>query len=440
VLATLVVGGCDAATGAAFTRASSNRGAGGAPVATQGAPCDEGEARPCHVARRSKAGVTSCFVGVAVCHEGVLGACGEVDPGAPTPLGASFTPGPAGACVDDPCDPWCLQFVDAPDGGVAADAGAVGGSFEGGAVGSLPGGFENKGLKDASHPPKSPCTGASDCQFDHRCVAGNCVPWGPGETDPGCAGIDLTAGVPCDGLVPVCNRGNTTAPAGVKIGVLNGNSAQLQGNLGRCSGLAGTLAGSCATTTTIPPGECVAVAGCPLGNGTRSLVVNPPAGLGVGAPVAECACGDNWTVGPGGACPAQTPPLVTTTVTEAYVATCPPGARPAWGWLAWSATVPSNASGAARVTLRGHTAASVTELAPGCADYATFGDVPSASPASCPMSGPAPCPVDLSAALGPVRARDAALELVITLDPTPDGAVGPSVASWKVTYSCVPSE
>src|SRR5262249_10258973 len=48
-------------------------------------------------------------------------------------------------------------------------------------------------------------------------VKGDCVPWLPNETDPKCPGIDLSVGVPCNGELPVCNHGNTAAPAGLKI-------------------------------------------------------------------------------------------------------------------------------------------------------------------------------------------------------------------------------
>jgi hypothetical protein len=433
------VAACDAG-GAAFGHAAP-RTTGTSSGADGSAGCEEGEARVCHVALGEHAGVTSCFEGVATCRAGAFGACEAADPGGlATPLDLALPAADAGGCADDPCDPYCQAVASAPDGGLAPRPAADGGAFVGGSVSSLPGGFANKGLKDASHPPnQAPCGGPADCQFDYRCLAGACVPWTPGGVDTTCLGADLTAGVPCGGLVPVCNRGTATAPAGVVVAVFSGNSAQLQGDLGLCSGASGALAGSCTTPAPIAPGACIPVPDCPIDGGTRAIVVNPSASYGLGAPVPECQCGNDWTVSAGGACGQSPAGFVATKATETITATCPPGARPQWGFLTFSATVPSDASGASRLRFRARAANTAAGLA--AATSVLLADVPTTVPPSCGMGGPAPCPVDVFAALGGLpAAAQPALALDLELDPAPDGLVGPTLASWKVTYSCAPSE
>ncbi|WP_170319999.1 vWA domain-containing protein [Polyangium spumosum] len=123
-------------------------------------------------------------------------------------------------------------------------------------------------------------------------VKGDCVPWLPGQTDPDCAGHDMSIGVPCDGSVPVCNHGNTVVPAGVKILSLPAGSGQF----GRCNpnqAVAG--AQSCTTPSPIPPGKCINVpaASCNLGGSKRELMVNPPSHGGY-TQLPECQCLDNW--------------------------------------------------------------------------------------------------------------------------------------------------
>jgi hypothetical protein len=116
-------------------------------------------------------------------------------------------------------------------------------------------------------------------------TSGKCVPWYPGETDPNCAGIDLSLGVPCDGVIPVCNHGQTEAPAGIELVHFPANSQQypsLTPDLSK-----GDL---CSTKEKIPPGECISVTDCTTLNGNREITVNP-----TGA-VTECSRLDNWTL------------------------------------------------------------------------------------------------------------------------------------------------
>ncbi len=130
--------------------------------------------------------------------------------------------------------------------------------------------------------------------------SGQCVPWQPGETDADCTGVDLGAGVPCDDptdgpIIPVCNHGQTTAPAGIRIIHYPANSNQYPA----CApAQTHPQMFECFTSESIPPGECISVTGCPQLVGNREIMVNPP---GAGA-VAECSCKDNWTLYNAGAC------------------------------------------------------------------------------------------------------------------------------------------
>jgi hypothetical protein len=57
------------------------------------------------------------------------------------------------------------------------------------------------------------------------------------------------------------------------------------------------------------------------------------------------------------------------------------------------------------------------------------------------MSGPAPCPKDLYAALGGrPGATNEDLTLQVTLTPSPDNQVAPTLNSWQITYSCPAAE
>jgi hypothetical protein len=116
---------------------------------------------------------------------------------------------------------------------------------------------------------------------------GTCTPWYPGETNAACASADLSVGVPCDGVVPVCNHGQATAPAGVKIVHFPANSQQYPSCTPDLSHPGTT---QCFTAEPIPPGECINVTTCPGLSGNRAIMVNPS------QPVPECTCADNWSL------------------------------------------------------------------------------------------------------------------------------------------------
>lgn len=151
---------------------------------------------------------------------------------------------------------------------------------------------------------------------------GKCKEWIPGQTDPTCAGIDLTADVPCANNTPICNHGQTQAPTGIRIVHYPANS----GHYPKCAPGDHANLEECFTTAVIKPGECTTdmqhwdsgssswKPGCPglTGNGNREVMVNPPASTeaavprpkppGYAGPVAECSCKDNWTLYSGGTC------------------------------------------------------------------------------------------------------------------------------------------
>ncbi|AKT40268.1 vWA domain-containing protein [Chondromyces crocatus] len=132
---------------------------------------------------------------------------------------------------------------------------------------------------------------------------GRCVAYLPDQTNPSCSGVDLTVSVPCDGTVPVCNRGNTAVPAGwtLQVNSYPPNTGSIPSSdpgsiLAACSGPTGTPACSLTLTQDLAPGSCIAVPGCdslPVGSELR---VNP------NNTIPECFCGNNWSVYQNDAC------------------------------------------------------------------------------------------------------------------------------------------
>jgi hypothetical protein len=129
--------------------------------------------------------------------------------------------------------------------------------------------------------------------------SGKCELWRPGETNPNCNGdgspgspnIDLAVAPTCDGMIPICNHGTGTAPAGVVIASFQGYSSHFP--LCAPDFDASDLADSCVTTEPIPPGECIEVTGCDLDN-NGGVLINPH-GTGLD-PIEECSCLDNWSL------------------------------------------------------------------------------------------------------------------------------------------------
>jgi hypothetical protein len=131
-------------------------------------------------------------------------------------------------------------------------------------------------------------------------VEGQCIPWLPNATNPTCEGVDLTVGVPCEEVVPVCNRGKTAAPADIPIYTFPGNSPGMQ-DPGNSPGMQDPVcapdldqkAETCNIPVAIPPGKCVEVS-CPgIFDQLREIMVNPANAPGA---IAECLCDNNWSV------------------------------------------------------------------------------------------------------------------------------------------------
>jgi hypothetical protein len=129
---------------------------------------------------------------------------------------------------------------------------------------------------------------------------GQCVPWLPGQKDPGCVGYDLTVGVPCVNTIPICNVGTTTAPSGITIVHFPEGSNQYPLPSPNLS-TAGMV--TCTTSATIPAGSCISVTNCTGLSGAREIMVNPP---GAGH-LTECngnagATQNNWAIYNPGTC------------------------------------------------------------------------------------------------------------------------------------------
>jgi hypothetical protein len=162
--------------------------------------------------------------------------------------------------------------------------------------GSVCEGPRERMVKAAAGPPAwtSACVALAEGVCDVRCDArdpakttGTCLPWYPGETDPSCGGVDLAVGVPCDGVIPVCNHGKKAAPAGVRIVHFPANSQQYPLTSPDQSH---PQMEECFTSEPVPPGECISVTSCPGLTGSREIMVNPGSGL------AECSQMDNWSL------------------------------------------------------------------------------------------------------------------------------------------------
>jgi hypothetical protein len=163
--------------------------------------------------------------------------------------------------------------------------------------------------------------------------------------------------------------------------------------------------------------------------------------------IPECNYNNDWSVSkqnPALACQnVLTGGYATRTYTQTYASSCPAGTRTQWGYLAYDATTPSDASGSSDVKFQVNTIPSPADGGTGMPTaWVTAANTPAAGdPALCPVSGPSPCPKDLYAALGGLpAARNQGLTLQVTLTPSPDSLVAPTLNSWQITYSCPASE
>lgn len=180
------------------------------------------------------------------------------------------------------CDTECRALEPQP-----LDFGAPGTAFgyEVGDLGGLPATALSRGLPDSCGTGTT-----SDCQLDHHCDAGVCVPW-PANDWQACGGKpDATLGVPCEDTVPVCNRGDgfLSLTSSDKIQwKVDPTLTDVSENA--CGGITSGGTGSCAMPTGLPPlgpGECASVpcAGIPDGAWLKAKFGGP-----------ECNCNNDWT-------------------------------------------------------------------------------------------------------------------------------------------------
>jgi hypothetical protein len=141
------------------------------------------------------------------------------------------------------------------------------------------------------------CGAMCDDAHERPLETGICTPWYPHETSPSCTGVDLSVGLPCEGAIPVCNHGNTEAPAGIRVVHFPSDAQQMPS---KSPNLNHAQMKECFTQEAIAPGACVNLTGCPGLQDGREIMVNPPGT----AHVAECHSHDNWSIYSGGECQA----------------------------------------------------------------------------------------------------------------------------------------
>lgn len=427
--------------------------------ASTGGPCLEGATRRCKVVIGQQGDVTTCVEGFRTCRNGVWSECEgtltettnatppkDDDPECPPPLPLQKSQRAAALsepelCKSNPCDPSCRYFEESPTGGVVLQP-HISGYYDEGtledAIAHSPQGFIDKGLK-------TPCSTTLDCQFDFHCVNKRCQPWAAGETIPGCTKPDLTTGFACTKngkpTIPVCNRGNATAPAGVTIYIFPGNSPQFP----TC--VPDNQPYTCHTTEAVEPGACINVVGCPglTGKGNKTIMVNPPRSPPQGpqntAWIDECTCEDNWGDWSGSDTYCVQKPNYDTeplAYAQLYEGECPEGSHVQWGYMTYESITPSDSY----ISIQGHTAPSLTDLP--VAPLVTLGTAKALPPPnmqSCTLTGPAGCPLDLYDAFdGPPDATNSFFEIVFTLNPSLTKAEAPTLSRWNVFYSCPWSE
>ncbi|MCA9620119.1 MAG: VWA domain-containing protein [Myxococcales bacterium] len=278
ILAALLGGaiGASACDGARGFGGSAGTGAGGTQTAGpgtggQGDVCNDGEVQDCKVTLSP----LNCFVGEQTCDAGQWGPCEEAEGATTKSLG------PPGGCPSNPCNLGCNSYDENPPGGISLPPNTD--PPPGGASSGLDPTWQQAGLKDSTHTG-TPCSATSDCNFDHYCSGGDCVPWPTGNFDNMAGGPNLTVPIVCGNDILVCNRGDAQAPAGATVQVVDA----IASDIGTCAPT-GTV--HCTTTTTGPidPGQCTQVNGCNGALvGTRLIYVD-------GSP-SETVCDDSWGI------------------------------------------------------------------------------------------------------------------------------------------------
>jgi hypothetical protein len=486
LLSTLVIAGVSIAVAAGCQNGLPPQdGTGSAPVGYTGAqgyrtgPCDvEGETIACHKETGRAAGVVNCFLGTQTCTGGQWGDCGTgggtlvsipSTADAPAPPSGGLRPmdykpvgtSDAGGCANNPCNPYCM--------GIDVDAGNITpGSFTGDTpIMSTTTSFSLlPAPKTAANTVPtcdvSPLTSTNQCSYDMCCdrsksdagaTKGVCVPWPEATGCSACNGPDYEMAVGCvdsngDIRIAVCNRGTQNSPTtgNLNIVALPGNppsagtaavcAKNTTGEQGRCTidlSKRPIPAGKCIDLNFTRPATGISCTGN-FSNGNRALMINDQFQL------SECNyCNNfsfNYTQQSG--CQlygTQPPPPAASTYT--YVANCPAGTRVRWNQLGYATAVPN----ASEVFIYGKTAEFAYDGGVGAfsakvtlAHPATTGG----DPAVCAINGVTTgCPKNLYTLLGPVAARNPILQLDLSLIAI---TASPTVSSWQLSYSCLPSE
>lgn len=119
---------------------------------------------------------------------------------------------------------------------------------------------------------------------------GTCEARLPTELSLSCSGFDLAVGATCAAAgspqIPVCNHGQSAAPAGLRLSYLPVSEL-------RKATPDLTLGGDCNLSVPVPAGRCVVVDDCPGLTADSVLVVNPG---GATQDASECRKDDNWSV------------------------------------------------------------------------------------------------------------------------------------------------
>ena len=286
--------------------------AGDTPLASPtAARCEDLATRVCTIELGQHAGLLDCRLGTQLCENGSWGNC-RVDAGrsllsVPAPPAAQAdgshirtqaVGGTATNCIDNPCNPSCQVYDDAPVTAYKApQVNAATGWLSGGTLASsnVPTAFKNKGSLNAQcAAPAGSQLWEEACQFDQHCVSGACVAYSAGDFGT-CAGVDITAPTTCipstSGYraLTVCNRGTSPAPAGVRCYRYPGGSPQYPNNDPGPGTLVMTTAG------TIEPGACETqqLPEASFGqNGIQSIACNPLESSVVSVSVGPTAAGN----------------------------------------------------------------------------------------------------------------------------------------------------
>lgn len=128
-------------------------------------------------------------------------------------------------------------------------------------------------------------------------TAGTCEPWYGGQSDPTCAGYDLTVGPTCTNGIPVCNRGQGFTPRPLNVSIYPASQFGVANPTGASA--------TCTIAQGIPPGWCTTVTGCGTPAAGDAIHVEDPEATAVdGGLGPQCRTDNDWSIYEPGACTA----------------------------------------------------------------------------------------------------------------------------------------